>query len=478
MAYRSIFLRSKYLFIMQNPKLNYFFVRYCRRIPHLWNSLIGDSSNFSLESRIFHSISLSLMVLAACYIPYNLVAGLKVAAVSCLLIGTVFLHQFYFSRFRNKPHSNVIFGITGLFIFSVNYFSNAGISGSTDLIWPSYLLLVFAISPYGQYLAWLSTYVIVFILIHLAEYLDPSLVSHPFVQGKGQVLDRITAFPIPVLAIYIIIKFIRKNYDKERSEVSEKTKSIELRNEQILEQKEQLEKSNAEKSKLMSIISHDLRAPLVNIQNYLELLSEDQLDSQDREMLENSLKDATRDTINMLSNLLNWSRTQMTGPVVHLTALNLLGTLLPTLEMERSLAAVKKIDLRWDIASGLTATGDKDMLELVIRNLISNAIKFTRPNGHILIRGSISGADCKLEVNDNGVGIPSDKRADLFSPVTEPAYGTENERGIGLGLVLCKDFMERQGGRLNYESTVGTGSSFFIFLPLSEQVPNLPDRAR
>src|SRR5215217_3075972 len=144
-----------------------------KKINVLWHELIGSTADFSLESRIFHSISLSIILLAAFYIPYNFFAGLRIASVSSLIFVVVFAWQFYSSRVKGKQHSSIIFAFTGIIIFSVNYFSNAGINGSTDLIWPAYLLLVFAVAPYKQQALWLAVYVSCFFALHVLEYLHP-----------------------------------------------------------------------------------------------------------------------------------------------------------------------------------------------------------------------------------------------------------------------------------------------------------------
>jgi two-component system sensor histidine kinase/response regulator len=201
-----------------------------KKTHDIWFRLIGRPSIFSIESRIFHSISIGLIILGIIYVPYNFFAGLYTASVSSFLIALFFSYQYYNSRFRGKAHSNILFGLTGIFIFSVNYFANSGINGSTDLIWPAYLLLVLAISPYRQHIVWLIAYILCFLVLHLVAYYYPFLVRHPFSEGRGELIDRITAFPLPVITIYIIIKFIRKSYDKEKNSVEEKAVAIEARN--------------------------------------------------------------------------------------------------------------------------------------------------------------------------------------------------------------------------------------------------------
>lgn len=432
----------------------------------LWTDLIGSRQMFSLESRIFHSICVALVLLDLFYIPYNWYAGLYVGSFSALVFGILFVYQYYLSRFKAKRHNTSIFGLAGLIIFSLNYFTNSGIDGSTDLIWPAYLLLVLAISPYKQHLQWLITYVICFLIIHFIEFRYPDLIHHPITPGKEQFIDRVTAFPIPVFLVYIIIRFIRRSYDNERRVALEKTLAVEISKEQILAQNEQLEKSNSEKDKLMSIISHDLRSPLINIQNYLELLNESQVDDVNRPLLERALIQSTNGAVQMLSNFLHWSKSQMDGVNANLVAINLGAALQGTIEMESANATQKNITLQVSIPASLLVFADADMLQLVVRNLISNAIKFTPTGGKIDINAQQLANECQITISDNGKGIPEEKQPKIFSIKAESTYGTNNEKGIGLGLMLCKEFIEHQGGRIDFKSTMDQGSSFFVFVQL------------
>ncbi|MCX2450141.1 HAMP domain-containing sensor histidine kinase [Pedobacter sp. PLR] len=428
------------------PKSNFSILNdYFSKKNAFWVKLIGSPSMFSLESRIFHSICIGLIALACLYVPYDIYANLYVAALSTFIIGLFFLHQYYYSRFHGKAHNSTLFGLIGVLILGINYFSNSGINGSTDLIWPAYLLLVFAISPYQQHIKWLIVYLSCFLVLHVLEYYYPFLVKYPFTAGRGQFIDRITAFPIPVITIYIVIKFMRRSYDKERKATEEKTIAVQT---------------------LMSIISHDMKTPLMNIQSYLELLNTSVVDPEDRLVLEKALLKSTNNTMEMLSNLLHWSKSQMEGPSVNLVVVNLMTTIQGTMEMESMHALKKDIYLSYHIPPTLEVIADVNMLQLVVRNLISNAVKFTSHGGQITMKAEVISNECKISVSDNGKGIPLDKQGNIFSIKSEPEFGTDNERGIGLGLVLCKEFIERQGGRIGFESNPGLGSHFFIFIKL------------
>lgn len=413
----------------------------------VWRKLIGHPSEFTLEARIFHSISLGTVLLLTLYVPYNLYAGLHIAALSCVIFGGIFFYEYYRSRYLSRAYRSLLFGLAGLVLLSFNYFANAGIQGSTDLIWPVYLLFVLTICPYRHLVVWLIVYLVVFGLIHVAEYLYPHLVQYPFSAGNGQFTDRITAFPLPVISIALIIGLFRRNYDKERATVAQR---------------------DNEKSRLLSILSHDLRAPFVQVQQYLDLLNEDVLSPEERVSIEKTLKQNNEQTLHLVTNLLYWSRSQLDGTTVTLTSLNVSSTIKNTLAIAASLSAEKGITLSTQIDPAIDVTADADMLQLVIRNLLQNAIKFTQPGGVIEANTGIINGYCHISIGDNGKGIAPDRMDKLFSGIT-PSFGTANEKGVGLGLQLCKDFMERQGGSIQVDSEEGKGSQFTIVLPLVTQ---------
>ena len=266
--------------------------------------------------------------------------------------------------------------------------------------------------------------------------------------------------------MYYTIKYIRSNYDHERRLAAEKSLAVADQHKHIIMQNQQLEEINSEKNKLLSIIAHDLRAPLSNIQSYLELVTEYGLEKDEREVVEVDLLNITRNTLNMLSKLLIWSKSQMEGVVVKLCDVSLHDILNNTLELERTIALKKGITLTYYIDPSITVVADSDMLQLVVRNLVSNAIKFTQVGGTVEINIEILQHECGLSVKDNGRGIALDQQPDIFSLKARSTFGTSNEKGVGLGLLLCKEFTELQGGRIGFSSVPGKGSTFFIYMPI------------
>lgn len=368
-----------------------------------------------------------------------------VGSLSCAVLCTIIGYEYYRSRFLHHAHRSFLFGVCGLIILSVNYFANAGLQGSTDLIWPVYLLLLLTICPYRYMLAWVAVYLAVFGLIHVAEYRYPQLVHYPFWPGHGQFTDRITAFPIPVIGIAIVIGVFRRNYDRERTAVMQR---------------------DAEKSRLLSILSHDLRAPFIQVRQYLELIEDPTLNNAEREQIKQTLHQTNDQTLDLVTNLLYWSRTQLQGATVHLSSLPLIQTLENTIAIARSLAMQKGIEINQQTDAEIWVTADADMLQLVVRNLLQNAVKFTPPGGTVWINTAVHNGRCMVTISDNGTGIAPEHLATLFTGTGSPTSGTANEKGVGLGLQLCRDFMEHQGGSISVSSKPGEGSRFTIELPV------------
>jgi len=154
---------------------------------------------------------------------------------------------------------------------------------------------------------------------------------------------------------------------------------------------------------------------------------------------------------------------------ISLTPLPLKQTLNGTLQVLESIAKEKGIELQHEMTDELCVLGDADMLQLVVRNLITNAIKFTLPGGDISVSAHVQGNECLIKVKDTGSGIPIEQQSSIFSPALKPTFGTGNERGVGLGLMLCREFTELQGGKISFKSEVNVGSVFIISIPLCAQ---------
>jgi len=233
------------------------------------------------------------------------------------------------------------------------------------------------------------------------------------------------------------------------------------------ETEEQLKRLLTTKDKLFSIISHDLRGPIGSFMQVIELLTSDieiTQDVQDSLLLE--LKDMSKNTFYLLENLLNWSRSQRSEIVYNPRFIIVNELIKENILLLTNTARQKSITLQFEADANYSAYVDYDMINLVIRNILSNGIKFTRSKGLIVIHISEQNGFVEVEITDNGVGMSQDVADKLFTDNNfHSTYGTGNEKGSGLGLVLCKDFVQRNGGFIKVESVLDKGSRFIFTLP-------------
>ncbi|MCF2498106.1 sensor histidine kinase [Dyadobacter chenhuakuii] len=436
------------------------------KLYNFWIKLSGSSDEFPLNARIFHSVCLISLAALIYNVPFNYIIGLpKVAFISFLVLVAVAV-LYYNSRFRHRFGISILIAdIVGLLLFTVNYFLNSGLRGPTDLYFLLLLLLSIGISPAKQYKIWIPVNISVVLALNVFEYYYPETVPYTYVNRFAMLVDQMSSYVVVAILAYICTDYIRRSYENERRSAVEKSLFIAEKNQQILKQNVELERINAEKNKLMSIVAHDVRGPLASIQSFLELLTEYDLDETERQGIKRELLNATNDTMALLSKLLNWSKSQLNGVSAQKEALNLDELVNSTLSLEKSSAIRKDIKLNYAIDPSIEIFADRDMMQVVFRNLIGNAIKFTPEGGQVSIESEISGNECIITVRDNGIGISPDKQAVLFSLNVQSTYGTKNEKGVGLGLLLTQEFLAAQNGKIWFESTPSEGTSFFVSVP-------------
>ena len=238
---------------------------------------------------------------------------------------------------------------------------------------------------------------------------------------------------------------------------------------QITLKNEELRKINAEKDKLFSIIAHDLRSPFNVFLNYTRILEEDltSLTQAQIQLFVQMMGTSATNLYRLLENLLEWSRLQRGLTTLDTTSFLLLPNVSSSLDLVRESAHKKEIEININIPENLVVYADEKMLDSILRNLSSNAIKFTPKGGKITITAKDSHEGwIEISMKDTGIGMTKEMIDTLFKmDVNTNRKGTEGEPSTGLGLILCKEFVEKQGGRLWVESEVEKGSTFYFTLP-------------
>jgi Signal transduction histidine kinase len=225
---------------------------------------------------------------------------------------------------------------------------------------------------------------------------------------------------------------------------------------------------NATKDKFFSVISHDLRSPFTGLLGYSELLYNDYNRSSE-ETIKNyvsNIYSLSKNTFDLLENLLAWSQSQTGKIALNQKKIHLKPYSDAIIQMINPIAQKKKIILTNSITENIYAYADENMLHTIFRNLISNAIKYTYESGTINLRAKTENSVITISVSDTGVGMSEDIKNSLFKiSETKSQPGTQSEKGTGLGLILCKEFVEKHGGKIWVESDIGKGTTFFFTIP-------------
>ena len=234
-------------------------------------------------------------------------------------------------------------------------------------------------------------------------------------------------------------------------------------NQELQEKNGLLEDLNIIKDKLFSIIGHDLRAPISSLKSILGLLTDNTMSEEQVRMLFSKLIKEVDYTSDLLDSLLHWAKSQLQGMKVDIQNIDIQKITNSTVGLLQGIADKKEISLFNHIEAPLWVMGDEEMIKTVIRNLVANALKFTPKKGEVHISALEIDKQVEIIVSDNGVGMSADILSKLFKG-NVTTRGTQNEKGTGLGLLMVKDFVEKNKGSVRVESEVGKGSRFIVVL--------------
>jgi len=307
--------------------------------------------------------------------------------------------------------------------------------------------------------------------ITLSQYISPLTLTHSdFIR------------PIMFVVIACVVTIIMNRHKKALTQLRQSEEYIvlnkELRetNEQLQRAKKELEQHeselkelNATKDKILSIIAHDLKSPFNSIIGFSELLSENLNDYDKTKTKEfiGLINFSAKHTLILLDNLLVWAKTQ-TGQIdFKPEKIEVKPIIQNIIDILSSSALFKNISLNHYLSNNIEVYADPNMLNTILRNLIANAIKFTNNGGKVDISAVLSPQYIEVTVADNGIGIDEVTQSNLFKKdVNYTSKGTANEKGSGLGLMLCKEFVEKHGGKIWVVSELGKGSNFKFTIPL------------
>lgn len=314
--------------------------------------------------------------------------------------------------------------------------------------------------------------------------LDERFVDNPLVLGNpnirfyaGMPIKSEAGYPMGTLCVIDTVPkkltdFQRKalqtlaNQVNKQLELREKVANLERTQKELEEQKQQLAQMGATKDRLLAIIGHDLKSPLVNVRSTIALFEDNDISEKEIREMFPQLSMGVDSAVDLLENLLKWAHAKFGDEHTVIQAVAPAHIVREIGVLYHQTLKKKNITFLNELSPDLLIHTDKDVLSFLFRNLISNAIKFT-VNGSISVQYRKDGQQHGFSVTDSGIGIPEDKLSELFTwNQRKVRKGTSGEKGTGLGLQTCYELTEKLGGSLRVESKVGHGSTFSILLPI------------
>ena len=267
-----------------------------------------------------------------------------------------------------------------------------------------------------------------------------------------------------IVLLILIFLLYKSNADKKKL-----NQRLSVHNTAIIDQNQQLEKVNETKNILFSIIGHDLRGPFAYLLSMIDLMKDKAISPDEQDYFLSKLSENIQVTDHLLNNLLYWAKSQMDGFTSNKVDFDIQELVTQNINLLKARGDKKGIEIRQQGIMGIVKVhADEAMIDLVLRNLIENAMKFSKQGDSITINLENNKSFAKLAIIDTGKGISLEDQPKIFNKLSSfTTYGTNNEKGSGLGLLLCKELIEKNDGKIWFESEPGKGSTFYITIPNS-----------
>lgn len=285
-------------------------------------------------------------------------------------------------------------------------------------------------------------------------------------QQKLSQRQRIMLFALAGAAFIACIAAIV--YNRARKREKEIRSRLETQSIEIITQTKELKTANEGKDKLLAIIGHDLRGPIASLKGLLALSSSGKLNESEFIAITKNLTHAVDQLYLLVNHLLEWANHQLYGIKSQPRELTLHNLAQEVLKLLMVIAVKKNVELKNEIPEGLTVWADANMMNVIIRNLTSNALKYTAAQGRVTISATEDNHQVNLHVEDTGIGMDEPTLEALFKTSNASRLGTDGEKGTGLGLKMCAEFAAHMGGKLTVTSQVGKGSKFTCSIPVKK----------
>lgn len=412
-----------------------------------------------MENVIFHGIAIIVLIYTLSMSASNFFY--QQYFLGALLFATCFvlLLLYYNSRFRKRfKNSYFLFGIICYLVIALNFYFNDGLAGPSAYVLLMFHIIMMVLSSKKLASFWILYNVIVFSALLYVGVFYPEWIPNNYLDKQHQFWDHFITYSVSVVGIFAIIFTIKRFY-KLQKEQNER-KSL-----QLLQVNHMLQNSNEQKNKVIALISHDIRSPLNTIEGLLEIARAGAMSGEELSEVMKELLNITSNTTKMLDNILEWASFEMRDKALNITESDVKSAFESVLAVYLTLASHKEIAFSINYKDNPVIRTDIGRVILVIRNLLQNAIKFTPTGGSITFEVQQMGEKVAISVSDTGVGLTTDQLESLFLLDVKSTYGTEREKGTGLGLYLSAENAKKIGGEIAVRSEEGKGTTFTFMLP-------------
>lgn len=416
-----------------------------------------------MEKVIFHGIAIIILVYLLSMSAFNFMY--EQYFLGSLLFGMCFvlIIFYYYSRFRDRYKiSYLLFGLVCYPIIGINFYLNDGMEGPSAYVFLMFHMIMMVLSSQKQYALWIIYNALIVTLLLYVGIFHSESIPNVYLDWEHRFWDHLITYFVSVLGIFAITATLKKYY-KIQKEENEK-KSLKL-----LEVNHMLQNSNEQKNKVIALISHDIRSPLNSIVSILEFVKAGELDDEELSLVRKELLTITSHTTKMLDNILEWAAFEIQDRELNIIESDIKSACESVVTVFAILASHKDITFETDYRDNPVVKTDLSRVILIVRNLVQNAIKFTPTGGKITFSVQQVGEKVKISVSDSGIGLSGEKLENLFLLDIQATYGTEREKGTGLGLYLSNENAKKIGADISVRSEEGQGATFTLTLPQSPE---------
>lgn len=426
-------------------------------------NIIGNYEDVN-RMRLLNYCTLIAMTVGFVFAPINLLQGKPLLSVINIITFFVGLLCFYLNRL-GKSHLGFL--IQGLVLSIISAYSAIKFRNGLE----NYIILNLCVVILFQRKLWI---IISFGLFNTAMYLGSiyAIAKYPTTEALPFYRKQIN-YCLSLFFIALVIRYFKSIYNNFLSEINEQNQKILKQQDELSASKydlqvknQELQKFNSAKEKLFSIIAHDVKSPIIGLKSSLDLLNKNIISVDEFKSLSIELAQRVNQLQGNLDNLLQWSQSQMLGITAKPERCFLKSILIDCLGLLQQNLENKQLKIETAIPDLLEIYADPNHIRLILRNLISNAIKFSYTEHTIYIKAEYNLNSTVVSVRDTGTGMDEATTNNIFDAMQlNSQYGTANEKGTGLGLQMCKEFLEKNNGQIWVQSQLGKGSEFSFSIP-------------